>query len=243
MLFYRKFDIFPNTKGFLYRKHIFARELEPGTYRIFDPFSTLRVVVLPVIERQQNIVGTELLAKDLIAFRISYSIRYRIRDGRILLTKFDVRDDIAMLLARIEEKLHADVQKEVRNATSRFTSEELLEKREDLTSEIENQLNKTSADYGLEITAFVLRDTNFPKNIQDLFAKRLEAKVRSQADLENARTQVAAARTLKNAAELMKGDDNLRFLHVLELLEKIASKGKHTFVVGDVQNASLTKPG
>ncbi len=243
MLFYRTMDVFPNTRGFLYRKHSLGRELEPGTYRLFDPAGSLRLVLLPVMERQQNIVGTEMLAKDLIAFRISYSIRYKIRDGKLLLTKFDVREDVPVMLARVEERLHADVQKQVRNATSRFTSEELLEKRDDLTGEIETELNKTSSEYGVEVTAFVLRDTNFPKNIQDLFAKRLEARIRSQADLENARTQVAAARTLKNASELMKGDDNLRFLHVLELLEKIASKGKHTFVVGDIQNSSITKQG
>lgn len=243
MLFYRTLEVFPNTRGFLYKKHVLDRELDPGTYHMFDPLRSLRLVVLPVMERQQNIVGTEMLAKDLIAFRISYSIRYRIRDGKLLLTKFDVREEIPLLLARIEERLHADVQKQLRNATSRFGSEELLEKRDDLAGEIESQLNQSTGAYGLEVTAFILRDTNFPKNIQDLFAKRLEAKVRSQADLENARTQVATARTLKNAAELMKGDDNLRFLHVLELLEKIAGKGKHTFVVGDIQNASITKPG
>ena len=83
-----------------------------------------------------------------------------------------------------------------------------------------------------------LRDVTFPKQIQDLFAKQLEAKIRAKADLENARTQVATARTLKNASELMKGDENIKFVQLLETITKIAEKGKHTFVIGDLaQNA------
>jgi hypothetical protein len=74
----------------------------------------------------------------------------------------------------------------------------------------------------------------FPKAIQDLFAKNLEASIRAQADLENARTQVAAARALKNASELMKGDENIKFVQFMETITKIAEKGKHTFVIGDV---------
>lgn len=76
-------------------------------------------------------------------------------------------------------------------------------------------------------------DLTFPKNIQGLFARHLEAKIRAKADLENARTAVATARALKNASELMKGDDNIRFFQFMETISKIAEKGRHTFLVGE----------
>jgi regulator of protease activity HflC (stomatin/prohibitin superfamily) len=87
----------------------------------------------------------------------------------------------------------------------------------------------------------MLRDITFPKNIQDLFAKQLEAKIRGRADLENARTAVATARALKNASELMKDDENIKFVQLLETITKIAEKGKHTFVVGDLMSNELVK--
>lgn len=234
-MFVKLFHVTPNTRGYLYRNHLFQKELEPGVYRFFAPLADLRVYTVPLSEKQLNVLGNEILAKDLIAFRISYSIRYAVKDGRLLLSSFDLRDDVPMVLARAEERMQADVQRLVRNAVSQVPSEELLEKRDTISEEVTRGVLALSAAYGIEVRAFVLRDTNFPKNIQDLFAKRLEARVRSQADLENARTQVAAARTLKNAAQLMKGDENLRFIQVLELLEKAAAKGKHTFVIGDLQ--------
>ena len=79
----------------------------------------------------------------------------------------------------------------------------------------------------------MLRDVTFPKSIQDLFAKQLDSKIRAKADLENARTAVATARTMKNASKLMEGDENIKFVQFLETINRIASKGKHTFVIED----------
>lgn len=62
----------------------------------------------------------------------------------------------------------------------------------------------------LSIEQAQLKELSFPKAIQDLFARQLEAKMRSKAALENARTTVATARALKNAAELVKGDENMK---------------------------------
>ena len=84
-----------------------------------------------------------------------------------------------------------------------------------------------------------LIDITFPKAIQDLFARLLDSKIRAKSELENARTAVATARALKNASELMKGDENIKFFQYLETISKIADKGKHTFVIGEVpQNLS-----
>lgn len=96
-------------------------------------------------------------------------------------------------------------------------------------------LRRELAEYGLEFVRLMLRDVTFPQTIQDLFARHLEAKIRAKADLENARTTVATARALKNAAELMKDDENIKFFQLRETSTKIADKGKHTFVLGDLQ--------
>ncbi len=116
---------------------------------------------------------------------------------------------------------------EIRERISNYTIFELSEKREKLFEDILEKLNVILAKQGVVSTSTL--DFSFPKNVQDIFAKLVESKVRSLADLENARTQVATARTLKNAAELMKGDESIQFL---ETISRIASKGSHFFVIG-----------
>ena len=34
----------------------------------------------------------------------------------------------------------------------------------------------------------------------------------------------------------MKGDENIKFFQYMETITKIADKGKHTFVIGEVPN-------
>ena len=104
-------------------------------------------------------------------------------------------------------------------------SEELNERRGELNDLNSAGLVAEAATFGVALEQVQLRDLTFPKNIQDLFARHLEAKIRAKADLENARTAVATSRALKNASELMKGDDNIRFFQFLETITKIAAKG------------------
>ncbi len=136
----------------------------------------------------------------------------------------------------LSEYIHSVTQVGVRERISVLISEEVNEKRNTLTENLAQELNEKTLERGVEITEITIRDITFPKMIQDLFAKILESKIRAKSDLENARTQVAAARALKNASEIIKGDDNYRFLQYIETLTKIAEKGKHTFIFGDLKS-------
>ncbi len=131
------------------------------------------------------------------------------------------------------------VQISIRKVITEFNSEELNEKRNNLVDFKNEEMDKEIASLGISIEKAQIRDLTFPKTIQDLFAKHLESKIRARADLENARTAVATARALKNASELMKDDENIKFFQILETMTKIAEKGRHTFMIGDVHQ--LTK--
>lgn len=231
-----RFSVAPNQVGFLYRKNQLEKQLEPGIYDFFDFNKVMSLVVLPVTNRIQNIVNQEVLTKDNVALRFSYVVEYRVVDHSKFIKNFDVFTNTFNVFFEADQLVHNLSQVSLRRVISEIESEELNEKRNeilpDVPSELQNQLN----DYGVEIVRILIRDLTFPKSIQDLFAKQLESKIRAKADLENARTQVAAARALKNASEIMKGDDNIKFFQFMETITKIADKGKHTFVIGDIGN-------
>ncbi|HEV2799513.1 MAG TPA: slipin family protein [Pyrinomonadaceae bacterium] len=232
----RKFSVPPNYVGYLFRKNRFDVRLEPGIYRFFDPLEEIRVIYLPTTIKIQNIVNQEVLTKDNIALRFSYFIEHRISDPDKYVARFDVH---GLGAYEAEQLLHSLTQVYLRDLISQVSSEELNDRRAELLNVVPEPLRRELADYGIELIRLMLRDVTFPKVIQDLFARQLEAKIRAKADLENARTAVATARALKNAAELMKDDDNIRFFQLLETITKIADKGKHTFVIGDLQQGGL----
>ena len=233
-----RFFVSPNEIGYLYRRNRLEQKLEPGIYDYFDYQKVLKLVTLPTVNRLQNIINQEVLTKDNIALRFSFYIEYKIGDTDKFLEKTDVFAAPYNIFFQAEQIIHNLSQVFVRREISQIESEELNEKRNDILTEIPPELQNQLKDYGIELIRLLVKDLTFPKTIQDLLAKQLEAKIRAKADLENARTQVASARALKNASEIMKDDENIKFVQMLETITKIADKGKHTFVIGDLsQNA------
>jgi regulator of protease activity HflC (stomatin/prohibitin superfamily) len=238
----RRFFIRPSYFGLLYRRNRFERRLEPGIYYFWDFRSELEVIRMPRAKRTLEVRSQEVLTQDNIALRFSYCVEYQIVDGERLLTfidpsEMDGQDYFTShnvgIDFPVERILHPLSQVYWREAISQMDSLALNEQRQNFFLTIPEALNETLAQYGIEVTSMYLRDITFPKAIQDLFARQLEAKIRAQTDLENARSVVATARALKNAAQLIKEDDNIKFLQYLETLTKIAAKGKHTFVIGE----------
>lgn len=232
----KRFEVNPNQLGFMFKNKKLNKKMTPGIYKIWDPFNRIDFVNIPLTEKELTVVNQEVLTKDNVALRFSFIVHYRITDGEKFLSKFEFYKEILQTFYQADQFIGNLFQLKARRNISQIDSEYLNEKRIDIddlkSEEIENELKV----YGIEVTKSQIRDITFPKNIQDLFAQQLESKIRAKADLENARTTVAAARALKNAAELMKGDESIRYVQYLETITKIASKGKHTFMIGDVPN-------
>ncbi len=237
----RRFFVRPHRIGLLYRKNCFERTLEPGIYSFWDFHSELELFLLPRSSQSFFVINQEVLTKDNIALRFSYNITYKITDGQKLLTYVDPNQTGYGggygdgLTGMIEILIHPLTQIYWRRTIGQINSLDLNEQRQDIMPDVPGELQESIEKFGIIIESMQLRDITFPKSIQDLFALQLEAKIRSQTDLENARTAVATARALKNASQLMGDDQNIRFMQYLETLIKIASSGKHTFVVGGAE--------
>ncbi len=235
-----QYSVLPNEIGFLYQKNRLLEKLQPGIYKYSDFSKELSLLSLSLASRIQTILNQEVLTKDNVALRFSYFVEYKIGNADKFIEKIDVFSIPYNVFYNAEQLIHNLSQVYFRRIISEIESEDLNEKRNDILPEIPTELSAELNEYGIEISRMLIKDLTFPKQIQDLFAKQLESKIRAKADLENARTQVAVSRALKNASELMKGDDNIRFMQFMETITKIADKGKHTFVIGDVRNIEGT---
>lgn len=233
---FKEYQVKPNTIGFLYRNNIFNNQFKPGYYKVFDWRNRTSLFLLPVTAKLLTITNQEVLTKDNIAFRFSFNIIYKIADGEKFLSNFALDRQTPYIIIEAEQRLYNIVQIFIRNKISEFDSEQLNEKRNELSEFKNEEMEKQAAELGISIEQAQIRDITFPKSIQDLFAKQLEAKIRARTDLENARTAVATARALKNASEIVKDDENIKFFQYLETITKIAQQGKHTFVVGNYKD-------
>lgn len=232
------FKIRQNEIGYLYDKFKFVQKLETGKHKIPSWGNEFELIRLPTNSKLISVVNQEVLTKDNIALRFSFNIQYKIIDGEKFLEQVTHGLRVETMLGEIEHRISNLAQVIVRSKISEIESEFLNEKRNELANLKTEEMEKQANELGITIELATIKDITFPKNIQDVFMTQLESKIRAKADLENARTAVASARALKNAADIMKDDDNIKFHQLLETITKIASKGKHTFNInlGDLQN-------
>ncbi len=240
-IFKKQYQVKPNTVGYLYRDNIYEQKLLPGYYEIRDWKNRTELFTLPENSKLLTVTNQEVLTKDNVALRFSFNVIYKISDGQKFLGKFVLDRQVHVIIQEAEQRLYNIVQLYIRNKIAEMDSETLNEKRNELTEFKTLEMEKEVSEFGITIEQAQLRDLTFPKSIQDLFAKHLESKIRAKSELENARTAVSTARALKNASELMKDDENIKFFQIIETITKIADKGKHTFVIGDINQ--LTKKG
>ncbi len=238
-IFKKQYQVKPNMLGFLYRDNIFEQKLTPGYHEIWDWKNRTELFLLPETSKLLTVTNQEVLTKDNVALRFSFNVVYKITDGQKFLGKFALDRQVYAIIQEAEQRIYNIVQVYLRNRIAEMNSETINEKRNELTEFKTDEMEKEVSEFGITIEQAQLRDLTFPKSIQDLFAKHLEAKIRAKSELENARTAVATARALKNASELMKDDENIKFFQIIETITKIADKGKHTFMIGDINQ--LTK--
>lgn len=243
-LFRKVVSVRPNQSGYLYRENKFYKKLKPGIYKFFDLAQKLDAVIIPTISKLITITNQEVLTKDNISLRLSYLVEYQITDGDIFINRFNLFDNPRSnrdrnLILEAENIVHNLSQVDLRRAISQIESQSINEQKHQVLNQIPESLQNQLREYGISVHQLIVKDICFPKMIQQLFAQQLSVKIRAKLDLENARTTVATTRALKNAAELMKNNENIKFIQYLETISKIANQGKHTFILGDMQNHNL----
>ncbi len=91
----------------------------------------------------------------------------------------------------------------------------------------------TALILGLEIASVGIRDVILPGDMKELMNKVTEARKAAEANLIARREETAAIRSQANAARLLAESPTLMRLRELEVLEKIASAGKLSIVLGE----------
>lgn len=232
--FTKTYSIKANTVGLLYKENKFIKQYDPGYYTIFDLYNRTEMFVFSTVPKMISAVNQEVLTQDNIALRCSVVVIYQIKEPQKLIEYCSLDRGALSLTFELEQRIINTIQMSLRDKVASVSSEILSQKRNEIqnlkTSEIESEF----MNLGIEVQKAEIKDITYPKNIQNLFSHILEAKIRTQSDLENARTAIAVARSLKNAAEIIKDNENIKFFQWLEALQKISQKGSHTFVVGDI---------
>jgi len=205
------------STGIIQRFGKFHKLVPPGMHYLIPELDTLVLV-----DKREQVF---LLKKQVVQTRDNFTITidallfYKVVDS--YKSKFAVTN-MPLALKDLTETV-------LRNAIGKVTMQELLEKKEELSESIMEQVTAPAFNWGVAVTRALIQEIFFPREqlgnmSQGAIAKKIaEAKIiQSQADVESARLMKEASSILATEAAMQ--------IRYIEALESIARTGNNKYV-------------
>lgn len=180
------------------------RVLEPGQHRVRA--RGIELQRMDIRERQYVVPGQEILTADAIVVKVSAIVVWRVEQPAAFLTVAEAPVG----------RMHTAVQQVLRERVASRSLDELLADRDSLVADVAPLIGDLMAPLGLGIVSIALRDLMLPADVRRAVNEVLLARERGRADLERARSEVAALRSLANTARLLEEHPGLLHLRTLQ---------------------------
>ena len=183
-----------------------TRVLEPGRHRLARRAEVRRVVVL---DRVETIAPQEVLTSDGLGVRVTVAIRWAVADPQRYVEA--AADPYALVYLATQVAL--------RDALVDVTAEEAVRQaRRTLGDPLTEAARTAGAEVGIAVRSAVVKDVILPHELRAAYAELVTARARGQAQLEAARAETAALRSLANGAKLLDEHPGLARLRLVQAL-------------------------
>ena len=187
--------------------------------------------------RASVVPGQEILTRDGLGLKISLLVEYLVVDPQRLVSA------IAVASAReLEQRLHHEGQIVLREAAADLDLEQLASQRGTLDETLSRELRERVGAWGLEVTKVTVRDLMVGRELRAAYAATAVARMEAQATLERARGEMAALRSLNNAARMLRNNPELLNLRLLQGMQSEGS-ARHALWVDfkEIAKAAATR--
>lgn len=112
----------------------------------------------------------------------------------------------------------------LRDVTGNFELDELLSKREEISQQIKEIVDKQTDQWGIDVEAVKIQNIELPQDMKRAMAKQAEAERERRSNIINAEGERAAAETLAAAAKIIAGTPGALNLRTLNTIERISTE-------------------
>lgn len=201
-------------KGLLFFNREFQKLLEPGDYFFWKGTTAVSVLKADMRQLQLEVSGQEIMTKDKIMLRVNFVGQYRIVDPVKALH----------LVKNYQEQLYVLMQLALREYIGVFTLDEILERKEGISTQVVTAVKDKASEMGLELLSAGVKDIILPGDVKDIINQVLIAEKKAQANVITRREETASTRSLLNTAKIMDENKTLYRLKELEYIERISEK-------------------
>ncbi|MEO0396391.1 MAG: slipin family protein [Cyanobacteria bacterium P01_A01_bin.137] len=203
-----RITVFEYERGLKYIKGRFKQVLGPGQYWLWT-FGNTTIRKVDMRSQYLSVPGQAILTADGVGIKVSLMAVYTISDPVLAINQ----------VSDYRQGLYMTVQNSLRQIISTVTMDDLL-----ANSQINQQLlaaaTREAALLGIQLINLSIKDLMLPGELKKLYAQIVQARQEGLAQLERARGETAALRSLANAARLTNKNPALLQLRLLQAIEQ-----------------------
>lgn len=210
-MFNRKITVRSHERVLAYRDGRLERVLAPGRHRRRTRTTLVRV---DVRERIVTLAPQEVLTSDGVGLRVTAALVWSVTDPVAFQETSESPDAVVYLAAQIG----------LREALAVLDVDTVLTSgRGSVVDAVTTAAAAAGASVGITVREAVLKDVMLPAELRAAYAQLVSARQRGKAQLEAARAETAALRSLANGAKLLDEHPGLARLRLVEALPPGAS--------------------
>ncbi len=205
-LFRTTFTVRHNERVVEYVDGAFTRVLEPGRHQARRRAEYCSVLT---VDRIETVAPQEVLTSDGVSVRVTAAVRWGVGDPkRFVEAALDPSAVVylAVQIALREALLDVDSDAIVRHA------------RRELASTITDVARAAGDEVGIAVREVVVKDVILPLELRSAYAELVTTKARGAAQLEAARAETAALRSMANGAKLLDEHPALARMRLVQAL-------------------------
>jgi len=190
----------------------------PGLIIVWPMIDSIRRVDLRVVA--MDVPPQDVITRDNVSVRVNAVVYFRVIDPK-------------RSILEVENYIYATsqlAQTTLRSVLGEATLDELLSKRDDINSKLQDILDRMTDPWGIKVSTVEVKHVDLPEDMQRVMAKQAEAERDRRAKIIRADAEFQAAHKLAEAADIISAHPVALQLRYMQTLSEIAVENNSTTI-------------
>lgn len=182
------------------------------------------IIIIPMVDRfvrislrtvVQDVPSQDVITRDNVTVKVNAVVYFRVMEPM-------------KAVIEVENYLYATSQfsqTTLRSVCGQAELDELLTNREEISSRIQEILDRHTDPWGIKVSSVELKHIDLPEEMQRAMAKQAEAERERRAKVIHAEGEFQASQRLYDAAKVISGEPIALQLRYLQTIREISSEG------------------
>ncbi len=207
-------------RGVLFRLGRYKGLRGPGIFWII-PLGIERAVIIDIRTRTISAEQQQTITRDSVTIKVNAVLWYRVVDA-------------AKSVIAVSEAANAVYQlalTSLRNIIGQHNLDEVLQERDKINSLLRDNIAGSTAQWGVEVQRFEMKDVELPEAMQQVMAMQAEAIREKRARIIKAEAELEASEKLAAASAQMAGNPAALELRRMQMIAEVGAENNSTTVL------------